>query len=132
MQQPSGNRDNLGAKANLAWYLILFFSQFVVGSVLVFWREIRDKTDDSPLSTIVGIGNGLEWVVVVAGALSYATVEGVDMLAARYREQLWDRGIQKGREEGRKETLDQILHLLDAENRRKVERELGITDNSKK
>ena len=99
-----GNQDIPTSKTNLAWYLVLFFGQFAVGSFLVFWLEVREKSSDSPLATAAGIGSGLEWVVVVAGALSFAIVEGVNMLAAKYREQLWARGMEKGLEEGRKES----------------------------
>ena len=52
------------------------------------------------------------------------------MLAAKYREQLWARGMEKGREkgreEGREETLAQIFELLDEETRKKIERHLGL------
>ena len=99
-----GNQDITTSRTNLAWYLVLFFGQFAVGSFLVFWLELREKSSDSPLATAAGIGSGLEWVVVVAGALSFAIVEGVNMLAAKYREQLWARGMEKGLEEGRKES----------------------------
>ena len=44
------------------------------------------------------------------------------MLAAKYREQLWARGMEKGREE----TLAQIFELLDEETRKKIERHLGL------
>ena len=98
-----GNQDIPTSRTNLAWYLVLFFGQFAIGSFLVFWLELREKSSDSPLATAAGIGSGLEWVVVVAGALSFAIVEGVNMLAAKYREQLWARGMEKGREVGRAE-----------------------------
>ena len=126
MQQPTGKPDSPGSKANLAWYLILFFALFSIGSLLVVWREVREESSDSWLSTAVAVGNGLEWVVVVAGGLSYAVVEGAYMLAAKYREQLWARGMEKGREEGREETLAQIFELLDEETRKKIERHLGL------
>ena len=52
------------------------------------------------------------------------------MLAAKYREQLWARGMEKGREkgreEGREETLAQVFELLDEETRKKIERHLGL------
>ena len=134
MQQPTGKPDSPGSKANLAWYLILFFALFSIGSLLVVWREVREESSDSWLSTAVAVGNGLEWVVVVAGGLSYAVVEGAYMLAAKYREQLWARGMEKGREKGREEgrekgreeTLAQIFELLDEETRKKIERHLGL------
>ena len=54
------------------------------------------------------------------------------MLAAKYREQLWARGMEKGREkgreEGREETLAQIFELLDEETRKKIERHLGLDE----
>ena len=126
MQQPTGKPDSPGSKANLAWYLILFFALFSIGSLLVVWREVREESSDSWLSTAVAVGSGLEWVVVVAGGLSYAVVEGAYMLAAKYREQLWARGVEKGREEGREETLAQIFELLDEETRKKIERHLSL------
>ena len=48
------------------------------------------------------------------------------MLAAKYREQLWTRGLEKGREEGREETLAEIFELLDEETRKKIQRHLGL------
>ena len=50
------------------------------------------------------------------------------MLAAKYREQLWARGMEKGREKGREETLAQIFELLDEETRKKIERHLGLDE----
>lgn len=50
------------------------------------------------------------------------------MLAAKYREQLWARGVEKGREEGREETLAQVFELLDEETRKKIERHLGLDE----
>ena len=48
------------------------------------------------------------------------------MLAAKYREQLWARGLEKGREEGREETLAEIFELLDEETRKKIQQHLGL------
>ena len=129
-------------RANEAWYLIVFGILSGSGATLVLIAELGFRTSDNWVSTLANIGHGLQWVVVVAGVVSYAGMEGFNMLYERYVRRL-DRearekgrtegrteGLTKGRTEGRAEMLTQVLDLLDEDTRKDVERKLQPNGDS--
>ena len=116
-------------RANEAWYLIAFVILSGSGATLVLIAELGFRTSDSWVSTLANIGHGLQWVVVVAGVVSYVGMEGFNMLYERYVRRL-DRearaeGREEGREEGRNEGRAQVLDLLDEDIRKDVEHKLS-------
>ena len=86
-------------RANEAWYLIVFGILSGSGATLVLIAELGFRTSDSWVSTLANIGHGLQWVVVVAGVVSYAGMEGFNMLYERYVRRLDREAREKGREE---------------------------------
>ena len=116
-------------RANEAWYLIAFVILSGSGAALVLIAELGFRTSDSWVSTLANIGHGLQWVVVVAGVVSYVGMEGFNMLYERYVRRLDREAHEKGREEGRDEGRDegraQVLSLLDEDIRKDVERKLS-------
>ena len=125
-------------RANEAWYLIVFGILSGSGATLVLIAELGFRTNDNWVSTLANIGHGLQWVVVVAGVVSYAAMEGFNMLYERYvrrldreaREKGRTEGLTKGRTEGRAEMLTQVLDLLDEDTRKDVERKLEPNGDS--
>ena len=112
-------------RANEAWYLIAFVILSGSGAALVLIAELGFRTSDSWVSTLANIGHGLQWVVVVAGVVSYVGMEGFNMLYERYVRRLDREAHEKGREEGRDEGRAQVLSLLDEDIRKDVERKLS-------
>ena len=95
------------------------------GAALVLIAELGFRTSDSWVSTLANIGHGLQWVVVVAGVVSYVGMEGFNMLYERYVRRLDREAREEGREEGRDEGRAQVLDLLDEDIRKDVERKLS-------
>ena len=112
-------------RANEAWYLIAFVILSGSGATLVLIAELGFRTSDSWVSTLANIGHGLQWVVVVAGVVSYVGMEGFNMLYERYVRRLDREAREKGREEGRDEGRTQVLDLLDEDTRKVIERKLS-------
>ncbi len=124
-------------RANEAWYLIAFVILSGSGAALVLVAEIGFRTNDSWVATLANVGHGLQWVVVVAGVVSYVGMEGFNMLYERYvrrldrearevgREEGREEGREMGREEGRGQGRAQVLDLLDEDTRKIVERKLS-------
>ena len=119
----------------------MFFTLSAAGLILAWMQEVNGKTDDDPVSTILGIVHQMNVVVVVAGASAYAGVEGYNMLAERYarreREIGRRKGLQEGRQEGRQELLDRLSGLsgdeLLAETQRIIDETRRIvSDNRRK
>ena len=106
-------------RANEAWYLIIFGILSVSGATLVLIAELGFRTSDSWVSTLANIGHGLQWVVVVSGVVSYATMEGLNMLYERYarrkREEGREEGLAEGREEGREEVVRHLESVVNSE-----------------
>ena len=121
-------------RANEAWYLIVFGILSGSGATLVLIAELGFRTSDNWVSTLANIGHGLQWVVVVAGVVSYAGMEGFNMLYERYVRRLdreaREKGRTEGRTEGRAEMLTQVLDLLDEDTRKDVERKLEPNGDS--
>ena len=117
-------------RANEAWYLIVFGILSGSGATLVLIAELGFRTNDNWVSTLANIGHGLQWVVVVAGVVSYAGMEGFNMLYERYVRRLDREAREKGRTEGRAEMLTQVLDLLDEDTRKDVERKLEPNGDS--
>ena len=117
-------------RANEAWYLIVFGILSGSGATLVLIAELGFRTSDNWVSTLANIGHGLQWVVVVAGVVSYAGMEGFNMLYERYVRRLDREAREKGRTEGRAEMLTQVLDLLDEDTRKDVERKLQPNGDS--
>ena len=117
-------------RANEAWYLIVFGILSGSGATLVLIAELGFRTSDNWVSTLANIGHGLQWVVVVAGVVSYAGMEGFNMLYERYVRRLDREAREKGRTEGRAEMLTQVLDLLDEDTRKDVERKLEPNGDS--
>ncbi len=119
----------------------MFFTLSAAGLILAWMQEVNGKTDDDPVSTILGIVHQMNVVVVVAGASAYTGVEGCNMLAERYarreREIGRRKGLQEGRQEGRQELLDRLSGLsgdeLLAETQRIIDETRRIvSDNRRK
>ena len=118
-------------RANEAWYLIVFGILSGSGATLVLIAELGFRTSDNWVSTLANIGHGLQWVVVVAGVVSYAGMEGFNMLYERYVRRLDREAREKGRTEGRAEMLTQVLDLyFDEDTRKDVERKLEPNGDS--
>ena len=103
---------------HVAWYLICFGVASVLGFVPVWITEVLENTDDSLASTLVGIGQDMNWVVVVGATYSFVGVEGVTMLAEiflRARE-------KKGREEERQQIASRFENMTQEERLAEIER----------
>ena len=103
-------------KANEAWYLIMFGILSGSGATLVLIAELAFRTSDGWVSTLANIGHGLEWVVVVSGIVSYAGMEGFNMLYERYVRRLDREAREKGLAEGREEVVNHLESVVGLEN----------------
>ena len=105
-------------KANEAWYLIMFGILSGSGATLILTAELAFRTSDGWVSTLANIGHGLEWVVVVSGVVSYAVMEGFNMLYERYARRLdreaREKGLAEGRKEGREEGREEVVNHLES------------------
>ena len=102
----------------------VFSVSFVLGMALVAWYEIGEVTHDTPLATIIAIIIVGQAVVVVSVGLA-AVVEGVYyiMVIAYYMVQ---RGVERGRTEGRDEAYEDAARQNEAYYKRMLEaREKG-------
>ena len=88
---------------HVAAYLICFAIGSVLGLIPVWIVEALENTDDSLSATIVAIGSHMNWIVVVSGAYSFASVEGFAMLAEIFLKGREAKGREEGRSEGRAE-----------------------------
>ena len=93
---------------HVAAYLICFAIGSVLGLIPVWIVEVLENTDDSLSATIVAIGSHMNWIVVVSGAYSFASVEGFTMLAEVFLKRREAKGRSEGRAEGRSEERQQI------------------------
>ena len=100
-------------KGREPWYLILFLVLFLIGTGLLAWYEITRPDAGGALSITSRMIHGMSQVVVVAGALTYVTVEGWRMLAERYERRRYQAGLREGRAEERKEWLEWFDQLPD-------------------
>ena len=78
--------------------------------------ELAFRTSDGWVSTLANIGHGLEWVVVVSGIVSYAGMEGFNMLYERYVRRLDREAREKGLAEGREEVVNHLESVVGLEN----------------
>ena len=88
---------------HVAWYLICFMIGSALGLVPILIVEILEKTNDSAAATIVAIMREMQAAVVISGAFSFITVEGITMLAEIFLRNREEKGRQEGRVEGREE-----------------------------
>ena len=109
-------------RANDGWFLIVFFLLSGCGLGLLIWEEIQ--TDNSGLrETVLEIVKGMEAVVVVSALTMYGLMEGLNMLAERYKRQKY----KEGRQDERREILERLDERLDEPTRRLVEQVLSET-----
>ena len=76
-------------------FYILFSIQVVAIVALVSWREIVQRTDDTPIDTILAIGAGSAPVTFTAAAINIAIIfqaEVIAMLAERYLKRRFEEG----------------------------------------
>ncbi len=91
-----------------SWVRILsvavFSVSFVLGMALVTWYEIVEVTHDTPLATIIAIIVKGQAVSVVSAGLSAVVEGGHYIVVIAYH--MVQRGVEKGREEGRVEAYE--------------------------
>ena len=83
----------------LTWNFIL--AVILTDCLLVFfiWREVFYRTEDTLMSTLVGIGMGLG-ISLSAGILYFSHAEVVRVIADRYLDRRFNQGKEVGIEEG--------------------------------
>ena len=79
---------------HVAWYLICFMIGAALGLVPILIVEILEKTNDSAAATIVAIMREMQAAVVISGAFSFVTVEGITMLAEIFLRNREEKGRQ--------------------------------------
>ena len=86
----------------LTWNFIL--AVLIADCLLVFfiWREVFYRTEDTLVSTLVGIGMGAG-ISLSAGILYFSHAEVFRVIADRYLDRRYNQGIEVGKEEGRVE-----------------------------
>ena len=85
---------------HVAWYLICFMIGAALGLVPILIVEVLEKTNDSAAATIVAIMREMQAAVVISGAFSFITVEGITMLAEIFLRNREEKGRQEGIVEG--------------------------------
>ena len=109
---------------HVAAYLICFAIGSILGLIPIWIVEVLENTNDSLSATIVAIGREMNWVVVVSGAYSFASVEGFTMLAEIFIKRRAEKALERGREEGIEEG---IVKGRGEERRRLVSRLASMT-----
>ena len=108
----------------LTWNFIL--AVIIADCLLIFfiWREVFYRTEDTLVSTLVGIGVGAG-ISLSAGILYFSHAEVFRVIADRYLDRRFNQGIEvgkdlgkeegrvEGKEEGREETLVHTLEVLE-------------------
>ena len=104
----------------LTWNFIL--AVLLTDCLLVFfiWREVFYRTEDTLVSTLVGIGVGAG-ISLSAGILYFSHAEVFRVIADRYLDRRFNQGIEVGKELGKKEvraevreeTLEHTLEVLE-------------------
>ena len=90
----------------------VFSVSFALGMALVAWYEIAEVTHDTPLATIIAIIVKGQAVAVVSAGLA-AVVEGGAYIVV-IAHHMVQRGVEKGRAEGRAEAYEDVEKQLDA------------------
>ena len=92
----------------LTWNFIL--AVLLADCLLVFfiWREVFYRTEDTLVSTLVGIGMGAG-ISLSAGILYFSHAEVFRVIADRYLDRRYNQGIEVGKEEGRVEGKEEGL-----------------------
>ena len=101
-------------------FYILFSIQVAVIVVLVGWREIVQRTDDTPIDTILAIGVGSAPNIFTAAAINIAVIfqaEVIAMLAERYLKRRFEEGKKEGIEQGIEQGLKEGKIVARAEAR---------------
>ena len=112
----------------LTWNFIL--AVIIADCLLAFfiWREVLYRTEDTLVSTLVGIGVGAG-ISLSVGILYFSHAEVFRVIADRYLDRRFNQGIEvgiekgraegkeegrvEGKEEGREETLVHTLEVLE-------------------
>ena len=104
----------------LTWNFIL--AVLIADCLLVFfiWREAFHRTEDTLVSTLVGIGMGAG-ISLSAGILYFSHAEVFRVIADRYLDRRYNQGKEdgkeegrvEGKEEGREETLEHTRKVLE-------------------
>ncbi len=97
-------------KEHQAWHLAIFFAGSVVGLGLLIWHHATKPPaldDNGVLGVIVAVMTGMAPVCIVVAAGTVTLIEGVAMIAERYRRAKFKEGRQKGVDE-----MVEMLHRL--------------------
>ena len=97
----------------LTWNFIL--AVIIADCLLAFfiWREAFHRTEDTLVSTLVGIGMGAG-ISLSAGILYFSHAEVFRVIADRYLDRRYNQGIEVGKELGKKEVREETLvHTLE-------------------
>ena len=116
---------------HVAWYLICFMIGATLGLVPILIVEILEKTNDSAAATIVAIMREMQAVVVISGAFSFITVEGITMLAEIFLKNREAKGRQEGLVEARRLIASRSESMTDDELLAKIDRLIEETRNKK-
>ena len=113
---------------NTNWVRILsvavFSVSFALGMALVTWYEITEVTDDTALATVIAIIVKGQAVSVVSAGLA-AVIEGGAYIVV-IAHNMVQRGVEKGRTEGRDEAYEDAARQNEAYYKRMLEaREKG-------
>ena len=92
----------------LTWNFIL--AVILTDCLLVFfiWREVFYRTEDTLMSTLVGLGMGLG-ISLSAGILYFSHAEVVRVIADRYLDRRFNQGKEVGKELGKEEGREEGL-----------------------
>ena len=115
-------------------YFLLFSVQSLIGTGLLSWYEIAQRTEDSAVETVLAIVSGVAEVGVAAAVVTVVTTEVTQniMVTGEYLRQklvkpLIEKQRAEGRAEGRKEGLEQGLEqgqaIWEEWNRRRMDAE---------
>ena len=107
-------------------YFLLFSIQSLVGTGLLSWYEIAQRTEDGAIETVLAIISGMAQVGVAAAVATVVTTEVAQniMVTGEYlRQKLVKPLIEKQRAEGREEGRKEERAAWEAWNRRRLHAE---------
>ena len=119
-------------------YFLLFSIQSLVGTGLLSWYEIAQRTEDSAVETVLAIVSGVAEVGVAAAVVTVVTTEVtqnvmvtgeylrqklVKPLIEKQRAEGRAQGLAEGLERGREEGIEAERAAWDAWNRRRMDAE---------
>ncbi len=109
-----------------ASYFVLFSIQSIVGTGLLLWYEVTQRTSDVPIETVLAIIQGIAWVGAASATTSIAITEGMQSIMVTgewLRQNLLEPLKEKQRQEGREQGREEERQVWKAWNQRRLDAE---------